>query len=93
MLCILVVSSLFSEIGSCIVGGECEDMEDAMGDGAFADVCVAIWTGLARNLDEEGQELIKKTGKFWKSGDQGAAGALVAAFDPALNGRFLSLWH
>ncbi|KAH7360887.1 short-chain dehydrogenase [Rhexocercosporidium sp. MPI-PUGE-AT-0058] len=45
----------------------------------------SIWTGLARNLDEEGQELIKKTGKFWKSGDQGAAGALVAAFDPALN--------
>ncbi|KAG4432338.1 hypothetical protein IFR05_012188 [Cadophora sp. M221] len=45
----------------------------------------SIWTGLARNLDEEGQELIKKTGKFWKSGDQGASGALVAAFDPALN--------
>ncbi|KAK0126724.1 hypothetical protein ONS95_008304 [Cadophora gregata] len=45
----------------------------------------SIWTGLARNLDEEGQELIKKTGKVWKTGDQGAAGALVAAFDPALN--------
>ena len=53
----------------------------------LADLRLAIWTGLARNLDEEGQELIKKTGKFWKTGDQGAAGTLVAAFDPALNGE------
>jgi hypothetical protein len=46
----------------------------------------AIWTGLARNLDEEGKALIKATGKVWKSGDQGAATAMVAAFDPKLNG-------
>ncbi|CZR68061.1 related to short-chain dehydrogenase [Phialocephala subalpina] len=45
----------------------------------------SIWTGLARNLDDEGQKLIKATGKVWKTGDQGAAGTLVAAFDPALN--------
>ncbi|KUJ13092.1 NAD(P)-binding protein [Mollisia scopiformis] len=45
----------------------------------------SIWTGLARNLDDEGQKLIKSTGKSWKNGDQGAAGTLVAAFDPALN--------
>lgn len=46
----------------------------------------AIWTGLARNLDEQGQALIKATGKVWKTGDQGAATAMVAAFDPKLNG-------
>ncbi|KAF8848988.1 NAD(P)-binding protein [Acephala macrosclerotiorum] len=45
----------------------------------------SIWTGLARNLDDEGQKLIKATGKVWKTGDQGAAGTIVAAFDPALN--------
>jgi hypothetical protein len=48
--------------------------------------CTAIWTGLARNLDEQGQALIKATGKTWKIGDQGAATAIVAAFDPNLNG-------
>ncbi|KAE9378635.1 NAD(P)-binding protein [Stipitochalara longipes BDJ] len=45
----------------------------------------SIWTGLARNLDEQGQALIKATGKVWKTGDQGAATAMVAAFDPKLN--------
>ena len=48
----------------------------------------AIWTGLARNLDEQGQALIKATGKVWKTGDQGAATAMVAAFDPKLNGMY-----
>ncbi len=47
----------------------------------------SIWTGLARNLDEEKQELIRATGKVWKTGDQGAATALVAALDPALSGE------
>jgi hypothetical protein len=42
--------------------------------------------GLTRNLDEQGQALIRATGKTWKSGDQGAATAIVAAFDPNLNG-------
>ncbi|KAN0115517.1 NAD(P)-binding protein [Hyaloscypha variabilis] len=45
----------------------------------------SIWTGLARNLDEQGQALIKATGKVWKTGDQGAATAMVAAFNPKLN--------
>jgi hypothetical protein len=49
----------------------------------------AIWTGLARNLDEQGQALIKATGKVWKTGDQGAATAMVAAFDPKLNGSYV----
>ncbi|PVH78805.1 short-chain dehydrogenase [Cadophora sp. DSE1049] len=60
----------------------------ALGDRGVRSYAVhpgSIWTGLARNLDEEGQELIKKTGKFWKTGGQGAAGTLVAAFDPALS--------
>jgi ubiquitin len=34
--------------------------------------------------------LIKATGKAWKSGDQGAATAIVAAFDPNLNGMSCS---
>jgi hypothetical protein len=33
--------------------------------------------------------LIKSTGKVWKSGDQGAATAMVASFDPELNGKCL----
>lgn len=53
----------------------------------MTDIRKAIWTGLARNLDDEGQELIKGTSKVWKTGDQGAATALVAAFDPALDGN------
>ncbi|KAE8441056.1 hypothetical protein EG329_005918 [Mollisiaceae sp. DMI_Dod_QoI] len=57
----------------------------AKGVGSFAVHPGSIWTGLARNLDDEGQKLIKATGKVWKTGDQGAAGTLVAAFDPALN--------
>ncbi|KAH8805776.1 short-chain dehydrogenase [Xylogone sp. PMI_703] len=45
----------------------------------------SIWTGLARNLDEEAQKTIRATGKNWKTQDQGCATTLVAAFDPALN--------
>jgi len=45
----------------------------------------AIWTGLARDLDEEAQNSIKKTGTIWKDARQGAAPALIAAFDPALS--------
>jgi len=45
----------------------------------------SIWTGLARNLDEDAQNIIRSTGTNWKNQDQGAATTLVAAFDPALN--------
>lgn len=31
--------------------------------------------------------MIKATGTHWKTGDAGAAGTIVAAFDPALNGE------
>jgi hypothetical protein len=48
----------------------------------------AIWTGLARSLDEDAQNVIKKTGNKWKNAQKGAAPALIAAFDPALNGEF-----
>jgi hypothetical protein len=46
-------------------------------------------------------KIIKSTAANWKNGDQGAATALVAAFDPGLNGKcqmicvvklILSLW-
>jgi hypothetical protein len=47
---------------------------------------LAIWTGLSRDLDPDGEEAIRNTSPYWKSLDQGAATTLVAAFDPALNG-------
>ncbi|CAG8962348.1 hypothetical protein HYFRA_00005404 [Hymenoscyphus fraxineus] len=50
----------------------------------MADFREAIWTNLARNLDEEGKEVIKNTSKAWKTRDQGAATGLVAGLDPAL---------
>lgn len=50
----------------------------------LTDIRAAIWTGLARNLDEEGTEILSKTGSYWKSIDEGAAPMMVAALDPAL---------
>lgn len=44
----------------------------------------SIWTDLSRDLDEEHQDLISKTGSFWKTLDQGSATTLVAALDPKL---------
>jgi NAD(P)-dependent dehydrogenase (short-subunit alcohol dehydrogenase family) len=52
-----------------------------------ADENVAIWTGLVRNLDAEGEAAIRNTSPFWKNHDQGAATVLVAALDPALDGE------
>ncbi|KAF2867753.1 hypothetical protein BDV95DRAFT_502438 [Massariosphaeria phaeospora] len=45
----------------------------------------SIWTGLARDLDAEGEDAVRKTSPFWKNHDQGCATTMVAAFDPALN--------
>ncbi|KAJ6014957.1 Short-chain dehydrogenase [Penicillium herquei] len=45
----------------------------------------SIETGLSRSLDDDGNAVISKTNDFWKTADQGAAGMLVAAFDPNLN--------
>ncbi|KAF2652761.1 NAD(P)-binding protein [Lophiostoma macrostomum CBS 122681] len=50
----------------------------------------SIWTGLSRDLDEEGEAAIRATSTFWKNHDQGSATTLVAAFDPALNGKHWS---
>ena len=44
----------------------------------------SIWTELSRNLDDEMQKVIKSTGGFWKSLDQGGATMMVAALDPVL---------
>ncbi|CAG8979492.1 hypothetical protein HYALB_00011896 [Hymenoscyphus albidus] len=44
----------------------------------------SIWTNLARNLDEEGKDVVKNTSKVWKTGDQGAATGLVAGLYPRL---------
>lgn len=49
---------------------------------------IAIWTGLSRSLDADSEEAIRKTSRFWKNRDQGAATVLVAALDPALNGVY-----
>jgi NAD(P)-dependent dehydrogenase (short-subunit alcohol dehydrogenase family) len=51
---------------------------------------LAIWTGLSRDLDADGEAAIRQTSPFWKSHDQGAATVLVAALDPALNGEYMS---
>ncbi|KAL1977282.1 hypothetical protein VTN31DRAFT_141 [Thermomyces dupontii] len=45
----------------------------------------SIWTNLNRNLDEEGNNILAKTGKYWKTNDEGAAPMLIAAFDPKLD--------
>lgn len=50
-------------------------------------VHAAIWTNLNRNLDEEGNNILAKTGKYWKTNDEGAAPMLIAAFDPKLDGE------
>jgi hypothetical protein len=57
----------------------------------IADENAAIWTGLARNLDAEGEAAIRNTSPFWKNHDQGAATVLVAGLDPALDGEFAYL--
>jgi hypothetical protein len=49
---------------------------------------IAIWTGLSRDLDADGEAAIRATSPFWKNHDQGSSTTLVAALDPALNGRF-----
>jgi hypothetical protein len=48
---------------------------------------IAIWTGLSRDLDTDGEAAIRNTSPFWKNHDQGAATVLVAALDPALDGK------
>lgn len=48
---------------------------------------LAIWTGLSRNLDADGEAAIRSVSPFWKNLDQGAATVLVAALDPALDGK------
>lgn len=52
-------------------------------------VVVAIWTGLSRDLNEEGEAAIRATSPFWKTHDQGASTVLVAALDPVLSGELL----
>lgn len=54
---------------------------------ANGELAIAIWTGLSRDLDPDGEAAIRKTSPFWKNLDQGAATVLVATFDPALNGE------
>ncbi|KAF9739038.1 hypothetical protein PMIN04_007305 [Paraphaeosphaeria minitans] len=44
----------------------------------------SIWTGLSRDLDADGEAVIRATSPFWKNHDQGASTTLVAALDPAL---------
>jgi hypothetical protein len=51
---------------------------------------LAIWTGLSRDLDADGEAAIRKTSPFWKNHDQGAATVLVAALDPSLDGEYAS---
>lgn len=54
---------------------------------------IAIWTGLSRDLDAEGEAAIRKTSPFWKNHDQGCATSLVAAFDPALDSKLPTFYR
>ncbi|KAI0577080.1 Retinol dehydrogenase 13 [Pyrenophora tritici-repentis] len=45
----------------------------------------SILTGLSRGLDANEEAAVRKTSRFWKDHDQGAATVMVAALDPALN--------
>ncbi|PGH27805.1 hypothetical protein AJ80_00593 [Polytolypa hystricis UAMH7299] len=47
----------------------------------------SIWTGLSRDLNPDEEVAIKKTSAVWSTHDQGAATAVVAAFDPALSNQ------
>ena len=42
-------------------------------------------------MDEEGEAAIRKTSPFWKNHNQGAATVIVAALDPALDGKLICL--
>lgn len=44
-------------------------------------------THLGRDHDPEMAEAISKTATYWKTLDEGSATTLVAALDPALNGK------
>jgi len=50
-----------------------------------------VSTDLSRNLDTESEAAIKQTSNFWKTPDQGASTTLVAALDPALDGKIFKL--
>ncbi|ETN47199.1 uncharacterized protein HMPREF1541_01390 [Cyphellophora europaea CBS 101466] len=56
------------------------------GIAAFAVHPGSIWTELSRNLDEEMQRVIRTTGGYWKTLDEGGATGLVAALDPGAVG-------
>ena len=49
-----------------------------------ADLLLAIWTDLSRNLTPEDLKIIEGTSTSWVSLDQGIATILVAALDPKL---------
>ncbi len=46
-----------------------------------------IITDLSRDQDDELTAQFYKVAKYWKSPDEGSSTTLVAALDPALNGR------
>ena len=54
------------------------------------DACTAILTDLVREADNEGMKNLLANTQDWKNADQGAATLVVAAFDPALNGKLLA---
>ena len=55
---------------------------------------IAIRTDLSRNLSPEDEQTIETTapGDGWVNADQGTSTILVAAFDPALNGRTSTIY-
>lgn len=57
------------------------------GIGSYAVHPGGVRTDLGRNHDDEYAAAIERTSKYWKTPDEGASTTMVAALDPALNGR------
>lgn len=54
-------------------------------------MCAGVSSHLGRDHDEEMADAIAKTSTYWKTPDEGASTTMVAALDPALNGRALHI--
>lgn len=48
---------------------------------------LGVQSDLSRDHDEETAEALRKTAAYWKTPDEGASTTLVAALDPALDGK------
>jgi len=50
-----------------------------------------VISNLGRDHEPDVAEAIAKTSKYWKNSDEGASTTLVAALDPALDGKLTTI--